>query len=127
MTKVLVVEDEPSILNSYAFVFQKKGLDVTPVTNAKDALEACKTAKFDVIILDMLLPEISGLDFLRQAELKKNSPETKVLVISNTESAKIRDEAMQLGAVDYLMKVESTPYDLADKVIGLSASPHAAP
>lgn len=119
MAKVLVVEDDVSILNSYAFVLSKKGYEVTPVGDAKLALAECAKQQFDVIVLDMLLPEISGIDFMKQANLKMTSPDTKVIVLSNTESAKIQEEAMALGAVEYVLKVEATPYDLADKIAAL--------
>ena len=119
MAKILVVEDDTSILNSYGFVLVKKGYDVTTAENGEAALKACAAEQFDLIVLDMLMPEMSGLDFLKQAGLKTNAPETKVLVLSNTESDKIRDEAMELGAMDYVLKVESTPYDVADKIAEL--------
>lgn len=119
MAKVLIVEDEPTILNSYAFVLEKKGFEVTPVGDAKAALDACAKVQFDIIVLDMLLPEMSGLDFLKQANLKAASPDTKVMVLSNTESAKIQEEAAQLGANEYILKVEATPYQLADKITAI--------
>ena len=119
MASVLLVEDEVGILNSYAFVLNKKGLMVTPVDNAKDALAYVKTKQFDLILLDMLMPEMSGLDFLKAANLKATSPSTKVLVLSNTESPKVIEQAKALGADDYILKVENTPYDLAEKIAAM--------
>lgn len=116
MAAILLVEDEPTILNSYAFVLTKKGFTVTPVDSAKKALEKVQQEKFDMIVLDMLMPEMSGLDFLKTANPKATMPDTKIIVLSNTESPKIIEEAKQFGATEYFLKIENTPYQLADKV-----------
>ncbi len=68
-----------------------------------------------VILLDMLMPEMNGIEFL-QALQPKNLPRTKVCVLSNIENPEIIAAAKKLGAVDYLLKVNYTPYQIADLV-----------
>jgi CheY-like chemotaxis protein len=121
MPKILVVEDEASLANAYVLTLKEAGHDVILATDGQQALEACSTQQFDGILLDMLMPGVSGIEFLRQAKLSIAAPHTKVLVISNTESSKIHDEAMQLGASEYVLKVDSTPHGIADKLTALLA------
>jgi two-component system alkaline phosphatase synthesis response regulator PhoP len=122
MTTVLVVEDDEAILKSYAFLLQKRGFKVTPVASAQEALTMCASQQFDAIVLDMLMPEMSGIEFLRQANLKQTAPQTKVLVLTNTESDKVRAQALALGATEYQLKVASTPQLLAEHLEVLTKS-----
>jgi DNA-binding NtrC family response regulator len=116
MAKILIVEDEEPILHSYAFVLKKKGHDVVTAENAEKGMKALKKDKFDLILLDLLMPEVSGLEFLEQTNPRKNFPETRVVVLTNTESPKVINDAMDRGASKYLLKVDNTPYTIADQI-----------
>lgn len=116
MAHILIVEDEEPILNSYTLVLSKKGHTVVPTSSASAALLSLQTEKFDLILLDLLMPEMSGVEFLRQFNPRTTAPGTRIVVLTNTESPKIINEAMELGASQYLLKVENTPYDIADKI-----------
>jgi CheY-like chemotaxis protein len=116
MAKILIVEDEEPILHSYSLVLTKQGHEVVAVNNAPAGLEAAQKQPFDLILLDLLMPEVSGIDFLRRLNPHKTIPGTRIVVLTNTESPKIISEAMELGASQYLLKVENTPYDIADKI-----------
>lgn len=122
MTNVLIVEDDTSILNSYSFGLTKHGYNVTSSDNARDALGMIKSQAFDVIVLDLLMPEVSGLDFLRQAKPKETIPNTKIIILSNTEAPKIIDQAKELGATYYILKVDNTPSQLCDKIAAITSS-----
>ncbi len=119
MAKILVIEDEEPILNAYYLVLTNKGHQVTAAHNASEGLAAIAKESFDLILLDLLMPEVSGIDFLKQVQPKTKLPQTRVVVLTNTESPKIINEAMELGATRYLLKVENTPYDIADQVEAL--------
>lgn len=115
MTKVLVVEDETVLADAYKIVLEKAGYDVYVAYRGQQGLELAATHKPNVILLDMLMPEMNGIDFLK--ELKpKQLPHTKVCVLSNIENPEIMKAATKLGAVDYLLKVNYTPYQIADIV-----------
>ncbi len=118
MTKVLLVEDEVVLADAYKFVLQKAGYEVHIANRAKEGLEIAIKEKPHVILLDMLMPEMNGIEFL--TELKpKNYPKTKICVLSNIENPEIIKAAKKLGATDYLLKVNYTPYQIADLVGGL--------
>ncbi len=116
MANILIVEDDQSILNSYGFGLKARGFNVSLSDSGSEALAMINAQQFDLIVLDLLMPSMSGLDFLKAAQPKDNLPNTKILVLSNTEAPKIISEALSLGATEYLLKVDNTPSELADKV-----------
>ncbi len=119
MAKILIIEDDGPILNTYSLVLSKKGHEVFSAQSALQGKEALKNHDFDLILLDLLMPEVSGIEFLREVEPKKTIPKTTIVVLTNTESPKILKEAIDLGASKYLLKVENTPYDIVDKINSL--------
>jgi CheY-like chemotaxis protein len=116
MAKILIVEDEEPILNSYAFVLNKKGHQVVAANSAQKGIASLTQGPFDLILLDLLMPEMSGIDFLKQVNPRKTMPTTRVVVLTNTESPKIITDAMENGASKYLLKVDNTPYQIADQI-----------
>ncbi|HSX41312.1 MAG TPA: response regulator [Candidatus Saccharimonadales bacterium] len=119
--KVLIVEDEPNINLTYAYALGKQGYEVTSAATAEEALEKIKRTKPQVILLDMLLRGTSGLDMLKELELKKWLPKTKVIVISNFDTPRIVDEAAKLGVDRYLVKAKINPQDLSQVIDELGA------
>ena len=119
MASILLIEDDEQISNAYTTVLMRKGYEVVSCNAAVVGLEMIRQRAFDLVILDMLMPGLSGLDFLRQANLKQTMPHAKVLVVSNTESPKIIEQAKALGAFEYILKVEYTPEKLTKKIAEL--------
>src|SRR5689334_21716314 len=101
MSTILVVEDYPSIQKIYQTALSEEGYDVKVASDGKDALEMVKTSSPDVILLDLLMANVGGLEFLRTYEPTKH-PETKVIVFSNLSSPELAKEAMDLGVYKYL-------------------------
>ncbi len=119
MTRVLVIEDEVVLADAYKIVLAKAGYDVFIAYNATDGIALARQHKPHVILLDMLMPDMNGIELLQ--ELKpKSLPNTKVCVLSNIENPDIIKAAKKLGAVDYLLKVNYTPYQISELVAELS-------
>jgi DNA-binding NarL/FixJ family response regulator len=116
MPNVLIIEDDSAISDAYAMVLSGKGYQVHQAPDVTSGLQVAKTVHPEVILLDMLMPGMSGLDFLRQLDLPANLPDTKLIVLSNVESPKVMAEAKQLGAARYLLKIDYTPYEI-EKII----------
>jgi two-component system alkaline phosphatase synthesis response regulator PhoP len=112
MARILIVEDYENLQSIYAAVLKKEGHDVTVVNDGISALEKTKKDQYDVILLDLLLPHMSGMEFLKDYEPKKH-PETKVLMCSNFTSPKYIVEAGNLGVDHYLTKSNVTPAEIA--------------
>ena|SRR3989339_1496020 len=101
-TKVLLIED-----NNYINEIFKKELDKVDCTmlyadTGKKALESIKENKPEIVLLDLILPDMHGLEILKV--IKKTSPKTKVMIISNISSEAVIKEAMELGTKDYFIK-----------------------
>lgn len=100
--KVLVVDDEMLIRNFIMETLKRKNLEVVTAENGKKALEILKDQVFDLVITDMKMPDISGIEVLRK--VKELSPTTLVIVITAFGSIENAVEAMRLGAFNYLLK-----------------------
>lgn len=116
MAKLLVVEDEAPIANTYRIVLERAGHKVEVAHNVKEALVAFAARKPDLILLDMIMPEMSGLDFLRRLGAPKGLAGTKVIALSNVDTTDVVTDATKLGAVGYLIKVDFTPHQVLDVV-----------
>lgn len=100
--KVLIVEDESIVRSFLTEVLHHKNIEVTAVENGAKALVAIKNSVFDMIITDMKLPDMTGIDILKNA--KELSPQTFVVVITAFGSIENAVEAMRGGAYHYLIK-----------------------
>ncbi len=115
MTKVLIVEDEVTLADAYRFALQKAGYEVFVAYDPVAGIELTKKHKPAVILLDMLMPEMNGIEFMQTIK-PKSMPGTKVCILSNIENPEVVAASKKLGAVDYLLKVDHTPYEIADVV-----------
>lgn len=100
--KILVVDDELLVRNFLAETLRRKNLDVTTAENGTKAIAAMKETTFDMVITDMKMPDITGIDVLRK--VKELSPSTIVVVITAFGSIENAVEAMRYGAFNYLIK-----------------------
>jgi two-component system response regulator PilR (NtrC family) len=102
MSKILVVDDEQSMRDFLGIMLKKEGHDVITAGNGNDALKAVQSEIFDLVISDMKMPGIDGIDVLKT--VKDISSETVVIMITAFATAETAVEAMKLGASDYIIK-----------------------
>ncbi len=113
---ILIVEDDPVLLKMYSEKFMFEGFTVL---NAKDGEEALKTAtaeNIDTILLDIMLPRMSGTDFLekfRQIPKGKNIP---VIALTNLTEEAEKERALKLGVKAYLVKAMQTPEEVVQQI-----------
>ncbi len=114
MAHVLIVEDEQALAAAYQTILQKHGYSVQTAGNGEEALEQIKKQLPDVILLDMLMPKMNGIDFLRslQSSLDETAKAPTVVVFSNMDTQSDIDQAYQLGAKRYILKSWASPQDL---------------
>ena len=108
--KGLLVDDEEIMIKYLSRFLIKKGFDVTTAMNGNEALEKIKRQDFIVVLLDVLMPGLDGIDTLR--EMKKIRPLSEVIMLTGHASLQVAMQGMKLGAFDYLIK----PFD-QDKLI----------
>ena len=119
MAKVLIVEDNAALQKIYVTLLSKEGHEVELANDGKQALEKANARPPDFILLDMMMPHLDGVGFLRAYDIKGKHPGTKVIVFSNTEvPAKVK-EAMELGAARYMTKYNMTPKEVVAAVRSL--------
>jgi DNA-binding NtrC family response regulator len=106
--RLLIVDDDEALRQALTRRFQQQGLAVTPAADAEEALARAAHLRFDVALLDLHLPGISGIELL--ARFKERQPELEAIMLTAHGSMETAVEAMKRGAYDYLTK----PFQLAD-------------
>ncbi len=101
-TSILIVDDEEVVRLSHARVLSTPYCQVETAGNGAEALHALERQSFDVVLLDLRMPEMGGLEVLRV--IKERWPESEVVVITGYASIETAKEAVRLGAYDYLAK-----------------------
>lgn len=99
---ILWVDDEIELLKAHIIFLEKKGYDVTTVSNGADAIDRCRQHTFDLIMLDEMMPGMTGLETLQQ--IKDISPSTPVVMVTKSEEENIMDQAIGSKIADYLIK-----------------------
>ena len=113
---VLVVEDEQSLNNAITIKLKKRGYNVFSVTTAEEAIPILEKENIDFIWLDILLPGMTGLEFLGIIRKKPLLKDIKTAIVSVSGSFGVKEEAKKLGAVDYIVKSEYKLDDIIDRV-----------
>ncbi len=100
--KILWADDEIDLLKGHIIFLKNKGYDVTPVSNGTDALEECGKQSFDLIMLDEMMPGLTGLETLQK--IKEIQPQTPVIMVTKSEEEDLMDQAIGSKIADYLIK-----------------------
>jgi len=108
MSKVLIVDDEPNILMSLEFLMKKKGYEVFIARDGKEALEITRKALPEVIILDIMMPEVDGYEVCQQVKSGKATKDIKVIFLSAKTKEEDIKKGYEMGADLYLTKPFST-------------------
>jgi DNA-binding NtrC family response regulator len=108
MEKILVIDDEKSILDLLSVVFEKEGYSVKTSLSATRAVELIGNEDFDIIISDIKMPKMSGMELLRY--VRKNRPDIPIVMITAYGTIKQAVEALKEGAMDYIVK----PFDVEE-------------
>lgn len=130
--KILLVEDDVALASVYRSRLEIEGFEINEVHNGEDALSAAVSFRPDLILLDAMMPKISGFDVL---DILRNTPDTmniRVIMLTALSQPKDKERAEQLGVDDYLVKSQVVIGDVVARVrhhLGLEpqATPPAAP
>ncbi len=114
--KVLLVEDDPLILKMYQAKFQNEGYTVMIAEDGVHALKVVTESTPDIILLDIMMPQMSGIDFLKKIRATETGKNIPVLVLTNLSEKEEEQEASTLGVKEYLLKASLTPAEIAEKV-----------
>ncbi|MBL7150156.1 MAG: response regulator [Candidatus Pacebacteria bacterium] len=116
MKKILFIEDESALQKTLGEVLRQEGFEIIPALDGETGLTMAKTKKPDLILLDLILPKLHGLEVLKQL---KEDPGTKgipVIILTNIEGIGHVDKAIELGATTYLVKAQYTLEEVLEKI-----------
>jgi CheY-like chemotaxis protein len=117
MKKILIAEDDFFIRDIYSKVFSLSNFEVTVAVDGLDALEKMKTQPFDMILLDIMMPKMTGIDVLKSLRaLDSPFKDTPVFIITNLGQQNIIEEAFKIGMDGYILKSQVTPQQIVDEV-----------
>lgn len=114
--KILIIEDDDLLSGMYITKFSKEGFNVIFSKNGEEGLEKARQEKPDIILLDILLPKMSGFDVLKKLKEDGSTAIIPVIVLTNISQETEIKKGFQLGAVDYLIKVYNIPSEVVNKV-----------
>ena len=115
MAKILIVEDEQALRTAYEKLLIKGGHHVALATNGEAGVMAAKSEQPDLVLLDLLMPDSNGLDFLKQFNTHTN-PDTKIMVFTNMGTLPVEMEAKKLGVNQYVTKSSLSPQQLLEAI-----------
>ena len=109
MTKILLVDDEPDAVSSLEFRLEGAGYEVLTADNGAKALEALQQTKVDLILADFMMPEMNGLELARMVKGSPKMFDTRIILFSCNSDPEFRKRAIELGAIDFLSKMDGYP------------------
>lgn len=127
--KVIIIEDDPLLHNLLADkmkVLRDKGVEVHPVMNAEEGLTTAKEVKPDLILLDLVLPNMTGFEFLENLRKEPGCEKIPVVILSNLSADSDKERAKSLGVVAYFVKANFSLSEISGAVEELLLG-HAVP
>lgn len=112
--KIMIVEDEKPMLKVLTMKLQNEGFKIGNASDSDELFQKVKTENFDLIILDLMLPKMSGFEILEK--LRSENVQTPVIIASNLSQEEDKQRAMDLGAVDYIVKSDISLMEIVDKI-----------
>lgn len=114
--KVLIVDDDQSLATILSTTFEKEGYTTIASYTGRDALEKAKSENPNVILLDQVLPDISGNQVLKELKMDDQTKNIPVLMLSNFGQTEMVNQAINEGASDYIYKYQVEVADIVNKV-----------
>ena len=117
-TKIAIIEDDQAISQMYRFKFEAEGFEVETAENGKLGLELVEKMKPDLVLLDLMMPEMSGDEMLAKMRSTAWGKDIQVVILTNKGEQEIPDEVRKLGVSAVILKADMTPRQVAELVKG---------
>lgn len=115
MHKILIVEDEELLREGFKLILSDEPYEISFAIDGEQALSLCSQNKFDLILLDLMMPKVDGVKFLEKYKAM-NLPATKIIVMSNLSSNDKCEKALELGAHKVVLKADMSPRQLLSMI-----------
>jgi len=116
MPKIAIIEDDQAISQMYRFKFEAEGFDAQTAENGKLGLELVQSMKPDIILLDLMMPEMTGDEVLEKLRASDWGKDIKVIILTNMGEQEIPPKVKELGVSGIILKANMTPRQVADLV-----------
>jgi DNA-binding response OmpR family regulator len=116
MPKILIIEDDKFSREMMARKVVAAGFEVSQAADGEQGMELIKKEKPDLILLDLVLPKLSGKDILSAIKQNKELNSIPVVVLSNLDQMEDKDEMLKSGVVDYIVKAHFTPTEIVERI-----------
>jgi DNA-binding response OmpR family regulator len=114
--KIVFIEDDEGFYNLFSAALTMKGYEITHVAEGSQAFETIRDEQPDLVLLDIILPGMSGLDILKELKDTEDTKDIKVIMLTNFGTDDNINRAMELGADEYLMKYNVVPSELPGRI-----------
>ncbi len=116
MARILIIEDDPLISRMYQRVFEFEGYEVDMARDGEEGLGIMKKKKPTLIMLDVMMPKMSGVDVLKEIKAIKDFAGIPVITLTNLSGMKDAEKMIELGAVKYIVKSNHKPKQIVAEV-----------
>jgi len=116
MPKIAIIEDDQAISQMYRFKFEAEGYTVETAANGKLGVELAEKMKPDIILLDLMMPEMNGDEALEKIRAAAWGKGIKVIILTNMGEQEIPPKVKELGVSGVILKADMTPRQVADTV-----------
>jgi len=116
MKTILFIEDESVLQKTFGEVLKQEGYEMISALDGKSGLRLAKNKRPDLILLDLILPEMHGFEVLKGLKEDKETKEIPVIVLTNLERIEDIDRALELGATTYLVKAQYSLEEVVEKI-----------
>lgn len=116
MSKILLAEDDPFLTDIYKTKFKEAGLDLKIVSDGSEVLEKTKEEKPDLVLLDIVLPQMDGWEIIKSLRSDTSLKGLKIVFLSNLGQKEEVEKGMKLGADGYLIKSNFTPSEVVNEI-----------
>lgn len=115
-TKIAIIEDDQAISQMYRIKFESEGFEVETAENGKLGLQLCEKLRPDIILLDLMMPEMTGDEMLEKLRMTTFGKDTKVVILTNMGEQEVPERVKKLGVDDVILKADMTPRQVAELV-----------
>lgn len=114
--KILLIEDDDSIRTLYQEDLTRSGFEVLACISAEDGLKALEQRVFDIVLLDIMLPGMNGLEALKQVKLDPKTKDLKIVLLTNLGQEAVIKQGFEMGAIGFLIKSAYNPDQIINEV-----------
>ena len=120
--KIAIIEDDVAIVQMYRMKFESEGFEVQTASDGLAGLELVEAFKPDIILLDLMMPQMGGAEMMEKLRKEAWGKDVKVIILTNMGASEAPSSITDLGVKDFIVKADMTPRQVADRVKAVLAS-----